>query len=614
VGDKGHERMMLRVERPARYAGGELHAARPTGDEAARMAIVFPDTYEIGMSHVGVRILYHLVNDQPDMVCERAFHPWTDMEATLREHGEKLRTVESATPLRQMPLVGFSLPYEMLYGNVLNVLDLAGIPLEAAERGEDDPIVVAGGPCTYNPEPMAPYLDLAVVGEGEAVVVDLCRLANDRNRSRSERLAAMAELPGCYRPADLDVAYDDHGRVTKLRLRGRPDGAVIHKVWNRSLDDTYFPTRPLVPSTDIVHDRANLELHRGCIHGCRFCQAGYVYRPLRVRSRDKLLDMARCIVDSTGYEELGLVSLNSVDHPDILDLVTALDRDLNPRRVALGMPSLRMDAISFELARSLGNTKKTHITVAPEAGSQRLRDVVNKNLTEEQIFETVDAFLAAGWTDMKLYFMLGLPGETDEDAEAIVTLVRDILDRAGPRKGKGRGRPFKVTVNVSSFVAKSHTPFQWEAMPTVEELRDRMQILIGGLSRDRRISLKWRDFDQGVIEGLLARGDRRLAPVIRRVWQDGGVLESWSDRFDASRWERALAAEGLTLDEYVHRARPVDEPLPWDHICCGVSREFLARERSRALEGLTTPDCVSGPCAGCGFGADCPTKDLEGAT
>lgn len=601
------------VERPSRYAGGELHAVGLPQPGDRRMALVFPDTYEIGMSHVGMRILYHLVNDTPGLHCERSFHPWVDQAERLRRVGLPLTTLETGTPLARLPLIGFSLPYELLYANVLSVLDLAGIPFESASRGEEHPIVIAGGPACFNPEPMAPYLDLVVVGEAEGVLPDLCRLASEPGRSREERLTAMAALPGCLRPSDVDVAWDETGRISRLALRGRPEGAVIEKAWSPSLDDTYFPCSPLVPNTEIVHDRANLEVHRGCVHGCRFCQAGYIYRPFRSRSKEKLLEMATRIIETTGYEELGLVSLNTVDHPDILEMTDVLTREFDARRTALGFPSLRMDDVSTELARRLGSGKRTQVTLAPEAGSQRMRDAINKGLDEEQILASVEAFVASGWRDLKLYFMVGLPGETDEDVTAILKLVDAILERGRRAAGGGPGRPFGLTVHVSSFVAKAHTAFQWEAQASEELIRHRMQILHDGFRRNRRVTLKWRDSETGVVEGLLARGDRRLAPVIRRVFEDGGSLESWSDRFDAGRWTRAMAAEGLSMDDFVFRARDDDEILPWDLISCGVSRDFLLRERNRAREGVPTPDCVHHECSACGFGPDCPTKEARRA-
>ena len=561
-----------------------------------------------------MRLLYHLVNEEKELYCERAFHPWVDMEKALRDNDEVLCTLETGTPLLEMPLIGFSLAYEMLYNNFLNVLSLARIPFLSAERGEEAPIIVIGGPCAFNPEPIAPYIDLAVIGEGEVVIIELCRLANDEAKTRAQKLEAMASLPGVYRPAEFTIEYDDEGRVTK---RTPPD-KTIEKAWSRNLNEAYFPCQPIVPNTEIVHDRANLEIHRGCIHGCRFCQAGYIYRPLRTRSKDQLLKMSREIINSTGYEEMGLVSLNSIDHPDIIELVSDLNRELNPRRISIGLPSLRMDSISFELTERLGKTKKTNITLAPEAGSQRLRNIINKNLTEKQILASVDAFIEAGWQSMKLYFMLGLPGEKDEDVEAIVDLVRKIVGRGDPKdkdkqKGKGqRSRPFKVTVNVSSFVAKSHTPFQWVSMAPLKVLRDRMNILISGLSRNKRVSLKWRDFELGMVEGMLARGDRRLAPVLKRVYDAGGVMESWSSHFDYQRWLDALEAEGLKIEDYVYRKREIDETLPWDHLSCGVSREFLASELARSEEECGTKDCVGNNCTGCGFGADCPTKRLGG--
>jgi radical SAM family uncharacterized protein len=611
-------RLLTGMEKPYQYTGGELNCADCSDKSAKKMAIVFPDTYEIGMSHVGVRIIYHLVNSKNDMICERAFHPWVDLENLLRERDEPLRTLETSTPLKELPLIGFSLAYEMLYANVLNILDLSKIPLESKDRGEEDPIIMAGGPCSYNPEPIAPFVDIVLIGEAEEIICQIVEIANDKNISRRERILAIGHLKGCYNPSDTKLTTNpDSGRVTSVEFISEPDKKEVTKVFSRNLNDAWFPCNPIVPNAEIVHDRANLEIHRGCLHGCRFCQAGYIYRPFRIRATDKLLDMADEILSSTGYEELGLVSLNTVDHPDILSLSTTLDKDLHSKRISLGFPSLRMDAISSELVSALGHTKKNNITLAPEAGSQRMRNLINKNLTEEQILHSVQTFTEGGWQKMKLYFMVGLPQETDEDILAIADLVQKIVQTG--RQGKKdaetgkllRTRPFMVTVNISSFVAKSHTPFQWEKMADLQTLKNRMKILLDELKKNKSVSIKWRDFDLGLIEGLLARGDRRLAPVIKRVWEAGGRLESWSDRFSFSRWEKALSEEGLDLNEYIFRDRDDTERLPWEHLSCGVSTDFLRKERRKAIEEESTKNCLTNICSNCGFGSDCPVHTLK---
>ena len=611
-------RLLTGMEKPYRYSAGEFNCADCTNESAMKMAMVFPDTYEIGMSHVGMRIIYHLVNSREDMYCERAFHPWTDLEELLRDRNEPLRTLETSTPLKEMPLVGFSLAYEMLYANVLNILDLSHIPLLSSERSDTDPIIIGGGPCAYNPEPVTPYFDIFLVGEAEETVCKLVEIANDSTLSRTDKILRMGHLPGCYNPSDTVITVDEQtGRTTGISFISEPEKTCVEKVFAKDLDTTWFPCAPIVPNAEIVHDRANLEIHRGCIHGCRFCQAGYIYRPLRVRSTKKLLSMADEIIDSTGYEDLGLVSLNSVDHPDIIGLSQTLDKKMYSQRVSLGFPSLRMDSISSELVKAIGHTKKGNITLAPEAGSQRMRDIINKNLTEEQILQSVQTFAHGGWQKMKLYFMIGLPQETDEDIYEMASLIRKIvatgrLGKIDSETGKRlKGRPFNVTVNISSFVAKSHTPFQWDTMADLQTLRDRMKILLNEMTGNKAVSLKWRDFDLGLIEGLLARGDRRLAPVIKRVWEDGGRLESWSDRFQFERWEKALEAENLGLDEFIFRDRDESEWLPWQHISCRVNTDFLKEERQKSLDPQCTLDCLNNNCSHCGFGAECSVHTLR---
>jgi len=611
-------RILTSMEKPYRYTGGELNAADCSDTNAKKMVIVFPDTYEIGMSHVGVRILYHLINAQKDMYCERAFHPWTDLEDVLRKSNEPLRTLETQTPLKELPLIGFSLAYEMLYANMLNILDLSNIAVEAIDRDENDPIIITGGPCSYNPEPIASFVDIVVVGEAEEVICEIVNIANDKSISRRDRIIAIGHLKGCYNPSDTKLTTDEKsGKLTGLSFISEPEKTQIDKVYGKDLNKSWFPCNPIVPNAEIIHDRANLEIHRGCIHGCRFCQAGYIYRPLRTRKTEKLLNMADEILTSTGYEDLGLVSLNSVDHPDIVNLSTILDKKLHSKRISLGFPSLRLDAISSELVDVLGHTKKNNITVAPEAGSQRLRDLINKNLTEEQILNSIKTFSEGGWQKMKLYFMIGLPGETDEDIVEMAELIRKIvktgkLGKIDPETGKlQKGRPFKVTVNVSSFVAKSHTPFQWSKMDTEETLKARMHILLSQLSGHKAVTIKWRDFDLGLIEGMLARGDRRLGPVIKKVWKDGGRLESWSDRFEFARWEKALKSENLTLDEYIFRDIDKDETLAWQHIHCGVSVDYLKKEYEKAKDEECTKNCFTNNCSNCGFGKDCPVLELK---
>ncbi|MHB0913762.1 MAG: TIGR03960 family B12-binding radical SAM protein [Armatimonadota bacterium] len=583
--------ILPRVTKPARYTGGEWNSvSKDHGSVGVKFALAFPDTYEIGMSNLGLRILYHILNKREDTVAERVFAPWVDMEAEMRQHGLSLFALESRRPVREFDILGFSLGYELSYTNVLNMLDLAGIPLRSAERSKSDPLVIAGGCCALNPEPMTPFIDAFVVGEGEEVIHEIVDAV--KGSDRTTRLAALAKIPGVYVPSLYSVEYNPDGAVREVL------GPKVQKRVVADLDAAEYPDRPVVPFIETVHDRATLEVMRGCTRGCRFCQAGMIYRPLRERSADALMRMAETICASTGYEEISLMSLSTADYRGIEDLVHSLIAKYEPEKIGISLPSIRADAPCVELAGEIQKVRKSGLTLAPEAGTQRLRDVINKNVTEEDLLSAVEAAFRLGWRRVKLYFMIGLPTETDEDVAAIADLSTKVAQVARQM----RIRP-TVGVSVSTFVPKPHTPFQWRAQDSLAEI-ERKQEILRRTVRSRDISLSWHDARTSRLEAVLSRGDRRLAEGIFTAWKSGCRFDAWDEHFDYNKWMDSLAEAGLDPAFYANRERPYDEVLPWDHIDCGVDKRYLERE-DRA-EG-TTPDCRV-QCAGCGLevrGAAC---------
>lgn len=590
------EEILQSVEKPARYVGGEWNAARKR-DARCRLALALPDVYEVGMSNLGLKILYEVVNAHSDLAAERVYAPWPDMAAALRQHGEPLRSLETQTPLAEFDVLGFSLQYELSYTNVLEMLDLAGVPLWAHERGDDDPLVIAGGPCAYNVEPMADFFDAVIIGEGEEVLPELLRVVADWSRAgrpggRAALLQRAASLGGVYVPSLYAVAYEGDD-VAVTPLRGAPP--VVLKRVVADLDAVATMTRPVVPSIDIVHNRALLELFRGCTRGCRFCQAGVAYRPVRERSPQRLRELARSLLDSTGYDEMSLTSLSSADYSALPELLDALHADLAGERVSLSLPSLRIDSFSVDLAQRLSGGRKSGLTFAPEAGTQRLRDVINKGVSESDLMSAVGAAFRHGWKAVKLYFMLGLPTETDADligiadlAGKVAALYRDITHR----------RDVRVTVSVACFVPKPFTPFQWCAQVGADELHRRQQVIKSHLT-DRAVQYNYHDAATSTLEGVLARGDRRLAAVIAAAWRLGATFDGWSERFNAAAWQRAFDDCHLDAARYNERERAADERFAWEHTTPGVSREFLRREFDRALSATLTRDCRRAACNGC---------------
>ncbi|MCR4420687.1 MAG: TIGR03960 family B12-binding radical SAM protein [Clostridia bacterium] len=606
---------MPRVQKPGRYLGTEFNAVRKGWDRVAvRMAFVFPDLYEIGMSHLGLTILYGLVNEHEDCLLERAFAPAPDMEAEMRRRGLPLFSLESYRPLTDFDIVGFTLQYELTYSNVLNLLDLAGLPLLASERGEEHPLVVGGGPCAVNPEPLAPFFDALVLGEGEEVLPEILALLKEVRRAdragedgsprwkvpRRELLKRLAGLEGVYVPSFYRVRYLADGRVAAVEPLEEGVPERVRRRVVADLDRAYFPRRPIVPFLEVVHDRAMLEIMRGCTRGCRFCQAGIMYRPVRERSLGTLRRQAEELLRATGHQEVGLVSLSSADYTAVEALARGLVEAYGRRGIGISLPSLRADAFSVGLAEEIERVRKTGLTFAPEAGTDRLRAVINKQVTEEDLLAACRAAFAAGWRRVKLYFMIGLPTETQEDLDGLAELTYRVL-RLGEAERPGAGRP-EVSVSVASFVPKPHTPFQWEPQDTQEALREK-QAYLGRRLRHRRIRYSWHDPEQSLLEAVLARGDRRLAAAVTAAWRAGARFDGWEEHFSWSRWEEAIRGAGLDPSFYAHRRRDRDEVMPWDHLDLGVTREFLLREAEKARQALPTPDCRWRECPGCGV---CP--------
>lgn len=597
------------VKKPARYAGGEWNAVRKDWDSVdLKVAFAFPDVYEVGMSHLGLQILYGVVNSRPDALMERVFAPWPDMEEKMRENGLSLFTLESRRPVRDFDVVAFTLQYEMSFSNILNMLDLAGIPLGSDQRDEEYPLVIAGGPCAFNPEPLADFIDLFVIGEGEEVInefLDVFLKGKRRNRSRKDFLLEASRVPGVYVPSLYRVLYREDGAVSEVvpAREGVPERVTKRIV--RDMDRAPFPARPVVPSTEVVHDRIMIEVLRGCTRGCRFCQAGVLYRPVREKKPETVLRQAAELVESTGYDEISLTSLSTSDYTPVRRVITSLMDEHARRGVGVSLPSLRVDNFSVELAKEVQRVRRSSLTFAPEAGTQRLRDVINKGVTGENLMETTGAAFREGWQAVKLYFMIGLPTETDEDLDGIARLAKEVL-ALGRKAGVPRGR-LRVTVSVSSFVPKAHTAFQWEPQATLAALKQKQAYLSEKL-RDRGLVFNYHNAGVSFMEAAFARGDRRLGEVLTKAFELGCKFDGWSEHFHFERWLEAFRLAGLDPEWYAYRRYDYDDPLPWDHIDAGVSRRYLAHEHRRALAGLTTGDCRTGSCPGCGL---CPGLEIE---
>ena len=590
-----------RVQKPARYTGGELNSVvKDKSKVNVRFAFCFPDLYEVGMSHLGMKILYGLKNAVEDFWCERVFAPDTDMETLMRENNIPLFALESRDPIRDFDFVGFTLQYEMCYTTILNMLDLAGIPLRAENRGEDMPLVIAGGPCACNPEPLADFFDIFILGEGEEVNLELMELYREHKQQGYDKqrfLKAAAQIEGVYVPSLYTVTYHEDGRVEAITPHeGVP--ATVRKRVIRDMDTAYYPESFVIPFIDIVHDRAMSEIFRGCIRGCRFCQAGFIYRPVREKSVETIDRQSRCLCETSGYEEFSLSSLSTSDYTRLEELLTQLLSWAEDKHTNISVPSLRVDGFSEELANRLNVLRRNGLTFAPEAGTQRLRDTINKNLTEDEILETARRAFSGGWNSVKLYFMMGLPTETAEDVVGINTLGQKIVNCFYQNPNKPKGKGVTVSVSVSCFVPKPFTPFQWEPQDTLEQLEEKQRLLRESVTT-KKVSLSWHDAKTSYLEAVLARGDRRLGAVLEEAFHRGFNLDAWSEHFDFDAWMDIFRVQGLQPDFYACRRREADEVFPWDHIDVGVTKAFLWNENRRAHEGVTTPHCRQ-ECSHCG--------------
>ena len=596
------EPLLLKVQKPIRYVGGEFNSVvKDKKNIRTRMALCFPDNYEIGMSHLGLKILYSLINAREDCWAERVYAPWPDMEALMRENHIPLYGLESLDPLREFDFLGFSLQYELSYTNILNMLDLAGIDPLAENRTNDDPVIFAGGPCAMNAEPLCDFFDCFQLGEGEEIMLEMIDLYQKHRASgkwdKKAFLKDAAQIPGMYVPSLYDVTYHEDGTIAAITPKdGAP--ATITKRIVKDFDKVFYPDTFIVPYTEVVHDRAVLEVMRGCIRGCRFCQAGFIYRPIRAKSPDTLCAQGKSLCDSTGYEEMSLASLSTSDHPQVEEMLDKIIDYTQEEHINLSLPSLRVDNFSKELLEKVSKVRKSGLTFAPEAGTQRLRDVINKGVTEEEIMRTSRIAFEGGYTSVKLYFMLGLPFETMDDVLGITALGQRVVDLYYSLPTKPKGKAVNVSISVSTFVPKPFTPFQWAAQDTYDEIVEKQHALTHSVTT-RKISLAWHEVRTSVLEGVIARGDRRLGKAIYNAWKMGCKFDSWEEFFDFDKWVKAIADAGLTMEFYASRQRTPDEIFPWDHIDIGVSKAFLRREYEKASRAEVTPNCKE-HCAGCG--------------
>lgn len=594
--------ILSKVDKPARYIGGELNSVqKEVTEEMIRIAFAFPDVYEVGMSHLGMQILYHFFNRREDVYCERVFSPWTDMEQVMKENNIPLFSLETHTALKDFDFIAFTLQYEMSYTNILNMLELSNIPVYSKDRKEDDPLIIAGGPCAYNPEPLAPFIDAFYIGEGEVSYDEIFDLYKEWKKSGKDKksfLITLLKVPGMYVPEFYDITYNEDGTI-KERVKLHEDAPdTILKVIVNNMDQAFYPETQVVPWIRAVHDRATLEMFRGCIRGCRFCQAGMIYRPVRQKNKETLLKHAKNLLGSTGYDEISLASLSTSDYTDLEAFSDELMKLCKSECVNISLPSLRVDAFSVDLMQKVQEVRKSSLTFAPEAGSQKQRDVINKNITEEEIINGCKLAFEGGWNRVKLYFMLGLPYEEDADVLGISELAEKIaMTYFGVEKEK-RAPGLQLVVSTSCFVPKPFTPFQWAPQDSAEMFKEKIKLLKGAIKR-KQIKYNHHDAQTSVLEAVIARGDRRVADLIYTAYKKGCTFDSWSEYFKPQAWIEAAEETNIDFAFYAHRERSYDEVLPWDHIDIGVTKAFLIKENNRAKQACTTPNC-SEKCSGCG--------------
>lgn len=604
---------LLSVEKPARYVGEELNSIiKSKEDISIRFAFAFPDVYEVGMSHTGLHILYHMLNSMENIWCERVFAPWIDMEKVMRENSIPLYGLESKDELMKFDFIGFTLQYEMSYTNILNMLDLGNIPIKSKDRTNDMPVVIAGGPCAYNPEPLYDVIDLFALGEGEELLPELMKLFEKEKQNGFNKMLFLekaAQLEGVYVPQFYEEIYGKDGTIEERKILNKHAKEIVTKRIIKDFDKSFYPDKSILPYIDVVHDRVALEIFRGCTRGCRFCQAGMVYRPVREKTPDTLINQAENLINSTGHDEISLTSLSSGDYSCLPELTLKLLEKYERRNISISLPSLRLDSMTFNIIERLQEVRKSGLTFAPEAGTQRMRDIINKNLTEEQILGPVETAFNLGWSTVKLYFMIGLPWETIEDVMSIKSLAYKIKDKFFNRPKEEIKGNLKINVSASCFVPKPFTPFQWVGQNSIDEFFYKAKTLQGKI-KDKKVSFSYHDPKLSYIEAVFARGDRRLSKVLIKAWEKGCKFDGWCDIFNYDKWMEAFKETDTDPDFFAGRKREITEILPWDFIDVGVSKEFLLKEYEKASKAVTTPDCRQ-QCFNCGvnhklIGGACP--------
>lgn len=598
------EDILLKVKAPSRYIGGELNSVvKDKSKVDVRFAFCFPDTYDVGMSHIGMKILYSLKNERDNWWCERVFAPWTDMEELMRENNIPLYGLESLEPIKDFDFIGFTVQYELCYTNILNMLDLAGLPVLAKDRDDSCPIVMAGGPCVCNPEPLCDFIDLFALGEGEELNMELLELYEEMKKSgtytKKEYLKKAAAIEGVYVPAFYDVAYNDDGTVAEIKPNTDNVPSKVTKRIIRDLDSVFYPDKFVVPFSEIVHDRAVVEVIRGCIRGCRFCQAGFIYRPFREKSTDTIVNEAKCLCGSTGYDEVSLASLSTSDHSEIEEMLSHMTEYTENEKINLALPSMRIDRFSKELMEQLTKVRKSGLTFAPEAGTARLRNVINKNITEEEIMRACKIAFEGGYAGVKLYFMLGLPTETDEDILGIAELATKIADIYFNTPNRARGQRLSISISCATFVPKPFTPFQFEPQITVDEINRRQKLLLDAVKGKRYINVSYHNYRISVLEAVLAKGGRDVGRVIKRAWELGCKFDSWDEMYAFDKWVQAFEETGVSMDHYAHRTMGYDEITPWEHLDYMIDKAFLIRENQKSHQAIPTKNCRE-QCSGCG--------------